>query len=91
MVGKSALCIKFSPQPPAKKTKRGGAFTEPEVAELEGHFHDHIEWGKTPSISACRDFLELYPHPEKGRIAHDIQDKMKRIISEAKGKDKRKK
>ena len=88
MVGKSALCIKFSSQPPAKKIKRGGGFTEQEVAELEDHYGDHIEWGQTPTISACRGILELHPHPEK---AHDIQYKIKRISSEVKGKDKREK
>ena len=90
MVSKSAFGIKFSTQPPMKKTKRSRPYTE-QVAELVDYFADHIQWGQTPMTSACRDFLELYPHPEKGRIPHDIQDKMKRIICEAKGKDKRKK
>ena len=73
MVGKSALCIKLLPQPPAKKTKRGGAFTEQEVAEMEDHFGDHIEWGQTPTTSSCQDFLELHPHPEKDGLPTIVQ------------------
>jgi hypothetical protein len=83
------LCIKFLPQPPIKRVKRGGPFTQQEVKEMKDYFAENIVWGKTPSSSACVAFLELYPHPEKGRIAHDIQDKMKRLIGEKKGNRKK--
>ena len=56
------------------------------MEELREHFSTYLDWGKTPSMSECSNFLKKHPHPEKGRIAHDIQDKVKRMIQDKKSK-----
>ena len=80
----------YIPQPPVKKQKRGGTYSEQKLVEIREEFPDHFFGGKTPSMKECEKFLQKYPHPEKGRTAQDIQDKAKRMI-DAEGKPRKKK
>ena len=81
MASKFALCVKMYHFPShLKKKQRGGVFSEEEVKYLANYFQAYIEWKKTPSLTACREYLERYPN-EKGRTDHDIQKKFVRMYS----------
>ena len=64
-------------QPPVKKQKRGGTYSEQELVEIREEFPDHVFGVNTPSMKECENFLQNYPHPEKGQTAQDIQDEAK--------------